>query len=164
MKYVRLSATPRLLQGQLFAGTKSGKRDSAERVSELPVIVSLEIHAGLEQQEIMVDIMKNVWSGLLVDEALSAIAPEERLPSPGELLRKILVKVKYVAPEPCEDGRPALQHVGSSSSTSVSEDDAVHPIGEGKNRTNIKVLDALSRLGVYTRSYHFSNLSQPGEY
>lgn len=127
------------------------------------MIVSLEVHAGLEQQEIMVDIMKEVWSGLLVDEPLSAIAPEEKLPSPGELLRKILVKVKYVAPKPCEDESPALQLVRSSSSSSSLEHDAVRPSDETKKKKKSKVLDALSRLGIYTRSYHFAHLSQPGE-
>ena len=144
-------------------GTKSRERDFAERVSDLPVIVSLEIHAGLEQQEIMVDIMKKVWNGLLVDEPLSAISPEEKLPTPGELLRKILVKVKYVAPKPCEDASSALQLATSNSSTSISEDDAVHP-GDEKKKKKSKVLDGLCRLGVYTRSYHFSSLSQPGEF
>ncbi len=111
----------------------------------------------------MVDIMKEVWSGLLVDEPLSAAEPEEKLPSPGELRRKILVKVKYVAPKPSDDAPPVLQHVRSTSSTSVSEDDAVLPSGENKKRKkSSKMLDALSRLGIYTRSYHFSSLSQPG--
>lgn len=126
------------------------------------MIVSLEIHACLQQQEIMVDIMKDVWRGLLVDEPLDAIAPEEKLPSPGELLRKILVKVKYVAPKAAGEAPAALQLVRSSSSTSISEDDAVHPGGEKKKKS--KVLDALSRLGIYTRSYHFSSLSQPGKF
>ena len=152
----------RLSQGQLTAGTKSREGSPAERVSDLPVIVSLEIHACLEQQEIMVDIMKEVWRDLLVDEPLSAIAPEKELPSPGQLLRKILVKVKYVAPKQYGDAPPALQHVRSSSSTSVSEDDAVR-LGDQKTKKS-KVLDALSRLGIYTRSYHFSSLSQPGEF
>lgn len=155
---------PRLLQGQLSADAESNERDSAERVSDLPVIVSLEIHAGLEQQEIMVDIMKEVWTGLLVDEPLRAIAPEEKLPSPGELLRKILVKVKHVAPKPCENAPSALQRATSSSSTSSSDDDAVYPSDGNKKGKKSKVLDALSRLGIYTRSYHFSSLSQPGEF
>ncbi|KAI9874385.1 MAG: hypothetical protein M1830_009802 [Pleopsidium flavum] len=158
-------AEPRVLHGYTltkevpFREVCAAIGEAAFVTSDLPVIVSLEIHACLQQQEIMVDIMKEVWSGLLVDQPLSGAEPEEKLPSPGELRRKILVKVKYVAPKR-SDAPPALQHVRSTSSSSVSEDDDVLPSGEKKKKSG-KMLDALSRLGIYTRSYHFSKLSQP---
>lgn len=110
----------------------------------------------------MVEIMEEVWAGLLVSQPLSAYAPDQKLPSPGELRRKILVKVKYVAPTPAGDGASALQRARSTSSTSVSEDDISLARSDQKKKKSTKILEALSRLGVYTRSYHFSSLSQPG--
>ncbi len=133
----------------------------AERVSQLPVIVSLEIHAKLEQQEIMVEIMKEVWGDMLVDEPVNAAEPEVKLPAPGELLGKILVKVKHATPQSSDDASATLQTMSSNSSTSSSEI-GVSP--EKKKSKSSKMLDALSRLGVYTKSYHFSNLSQPGKF
>lgn len=64
---------------------------------EGPVIISLECHAGPEQQEKIVKIMREQWGDMLVQ----GIDPEdvETLPSPLELRRKILVKV-FSAPPP----------------------------------------------------------------
>lgn len=129
--------------------------------SDLPVIVSLEVHAGAEQQEIMVDIICQTWKGLLV-----TIPSEEctSLPSPGELRGKILVKVKYAAAKAAKVSTTALQPGGqrrrSLSSSSTSEDQATLR-EDGKKKKKSSIIESLSALGVYTRSYHFKNLSAP---
>jgi phosphatidylinositol phospholipase C, delta len=64
-------------------------RETAFLTTNLPIIVSLEVHADLEQQETMVEIMKEEWKGLLVDEAHESCNPEERLPKLSELLNKV---------------------------------------------------------------------------
>jgi phosphatidylinositol phospholipase C, delta len=64
-------------------------RETAFITTNLPIIVSLEVHADLEQQEIMVQIMKEEWKGLLVDEPQGSCDPEERLPRLDELLNKV---------------------------------------------------------------------------
>jgi hypothetical protein len=69
-------------------------RETAFITTSLPIIVSLEVHANLEQQEVMVNIMKEEWKGLLIDAAHPTCDPEERLPRLEELQKKILVKVK----------------------------------------------------------------------
>jgi hypothetical protein len=129
--------------------------------SDLPVIVSLEVHASPEQQEIMVEIICQAWAGLLV-----TLGGESRtiLPSPEELRRKILVKVKYVAPKSEEDTTKAVQSphppTRSSSSSSVSGDQGVPKVDEeGKQKSSI--IQSLSALGVFLRSYHFKGLSAP---
>ena len=55
-------------------------REAAFVSSDLPIIASLEVHADLDQQEVMVQIMKEEWAGLLIDEAHPECNPEERLP------------------------------------------------------------------------------------
>jgi phosphatidylinositol phospholipase C delta len=64
-------------------------RETAFVTTNLPIIVSLEVHADLEQQETMVEIMKEEWKGLLVDEAHDSCKPDERLPKLSDLLNKV---------------------------------------------------------------------------
>ncbi|ROT37619.1 PLC-like phosphodiesterase [Sodiomyces alkalinus F11] len=69
-------------------------RESAFQTNDLPVIVSLEVHADHQQQELMVDIMKEEWGDLLVDKPFDGVDQRFRVPTLGELRRKILIKVK----------------------------------------------------------------------
>ena len=109
------------------------------------------------------EIMREVWSDMLIDSN-DCERDVEVLPSPDELRNKILVKVKYVPPTSAADnnaGNPPepLEHVVSSGSTSGDESISS---AKGEKKKKSKVVAALSRLGVYTRAYHFSDLSQPG--
>jgi hypothetical protein len=139
-------------------------RDNAFVVSDLPLIVSLEVHCRPDQQEIMVKIIEDTWKGLLVPP------PEEdakSLPAPGDLRHKILVKVKY-AP------KSAAHRVDTNStasrletqSTQGSEEDrtppgtVTDPKGKKKKKPS-KVIEALSKLGIYTRGVSFKSLTQP---
>ncbi|KAG5927663.1 hypothetical protein E4U53_002824, partial [Claviceps sorghi] len=69
-------------------------KESAFENNELPIIISLEVHADWEQQEVMVQIMKEVWQDLLVTEPYEDYDPRFRLPKLQDLQRKILIKVK----------------------------------------------------------------------
>ncbi|KAH7170258.1 PLC-like phosphodiesterase [Dactylonectria macrodidyma] len=150
---------PRVLHGYTltkevtFRSVCVAIRDSAFTASELPVIVSLEVHCGPEQQLAMVRIMKEVWAGMLVPEP--AEEPTS-LPSPGELLRKLIIKVKYVPPgataSPTEDTEeedraPAKAPRGSKTSKAAAKP--------------AKIIQELSRMGVYSRGVSFKTLSQP---
>ncbi|KAI5465510.1 PLC-like phosphodiesterase [Mariannaea sp. PMI_226] len=117
--------------------------------SDLPVIVSLEVHCSSEQQLAMVRIMNEVWGDKLIKELKEDPA---ELPSPAELRNKLLVKVKYVPPgvaavpahESDEDVAPAKM-----------------PSGAKKQSKPAKVIQELSRLGIYARGVSFKNLQQP---
>lgn len=123
------------------------------------MIVSLEIHVSVEQQEIMVEIINETWKGMLVDVPSGN---STKLPSPAELRRKILVKVKYVAPNAMKDSAPALQRARSTSSSESSDSQQTkRDVKKGKERKQSKIIDALSSLGIYTRSYHFKGLREP---
>lgn len=86
---------PRVLHGWTLTSEVSFRdvcktiRETAFQTTNLPLIVSLEVHACLEQQEIMVEIMKEEWNGLLIDEAHPACNPAERLPYLNELFNKV---------------------------------------------------------------------------
>ena len=136
--------------------------------SDLPVIVSLEVHAGAEQQEIMVEIMKSVWRDFLIPPPLSDCTA---LPSPDSLRRKILVKVKYTDPKKAaaklHHGKEATsldlrsKSTGASSS-SASENDEAHAADDSKKKKKkSSIVPSLSALGIYTRAYHFKSLTAP---
>lgn len=149
---------PRVLHGYTltrevsFRAVCSAIKQYAFAVTDLPLIVSLEVHAGAQQQEIMVQIMKHEWQGLLLEP------PDEEakvLPAPAELRRMILVKVKY-APPGKEVAAVSDDDVSTSGSGQVAPEAAAK-----KTKKPSKIIHALSALGVYTRAVSFKSLSQP---
>lgn len=150
---------PRVLHGYTltqpitFRAVCNAIRESAFVSTELPLIVSLEVHASPPQQEIMVQIMKEAWSSLLVN--LTAESQRDSLPSPESLKRRILIKVKW-SPITDESSVP-IEPVKSNTTDASLEDGG--PPSPGKKVK--KVLTALSELGVYTRAYTFKAFSQP---
>jgi hypothetical protein len=163
---------PRVLHGYTLTKEVSFRdvceaiRDNAFVSTDLPLIVSLEVHCRAEQQEIMVKIIEDTWKGLLLP------SPEDdakALPAPGDLRHKILVKVKY-APK---DGTHKVETDASSTkldteSTRGSEEDnasadmASSAKGNNtKKKKPSKVIEALSKLGIYTRGVSFKSLTQP---
>ncbi|KAI5296315.1 hypothetical protein KEM52_004207 [Ascosphaera acerosa] len=149
-------------------------RDNAFTTSDLPVVVSLEVHAHHEQQRMMVQIMAEVWKDYLVSvpestrEALSRGDPIE-LPSPEQLRRKILIKVKS-SQVPEEDRALAsnadpvdgevleLRPCDSTSSTSI--DRSILGDKGGKRVPTPKIIEELSALGIYTTAYSFKGLDK----
>ncbi|KAK7549668.1 PLC-like phosphodiesterase [Phyllosticta paracitricarpa] len=141
-------------------------RDYAFVSSQLPVIVSLEVHTSPEQQESMVDIMLETWKDYLIHNISDADweVPEKlRLPTLRELLHKILVKVKYspvkrdAGAEAQENETEELQKLETAASSSSS--DEASP--EQKKKPKAKIIQALSKLGVYTRGCHFNGFTSP---
>jgi len=129
-------------------------REKAFLTSQLPIIISLEVHADVEQQEVMVDIMQEEWKGFLVDQAHETCNPDERLPRLEELLNKILIKVKKAAPDPKDlppatNLAPASSNCDGDSGNSGSEDE------RGNTKKKVKICERLSNLGIYTHSEHF---------
>ncbi|KAF2270492.1 PLC-like phosphodiesterase [Lojkania enalia] len=167
-------AEPRVLHGYTltkdtpFRAVCATIRDYAFVTSNLPVIVSLEVHTSPEQQDIMVEIMTEYWKGMLVDLDPSQHSDSLELPKLKDMKNKILVKVKYTPPKPTTQVQPAtlqapaepVKPIASASTTSSSSEDV--PETEKKpSAPKPKITEALSRLGVYTRAYHFKSLDQP---
>jgi hypothetical protein len=153
-----MHAEPRVLHG--FTMTKEVSfRDVCETVqeyafatSEMPLIVSLEVHCSPLQQNIMVDIMKETWGEHLLEEPETESDPAH-LPSPHELRKKILIKVKYV-PE------------GKAANEASDDDSMLEVVTEGgKKKTKKvkapKITPRLSRLGIHTRGISFKSLDEP---
>ena len=112
----------------------------------------------------MVEIMQKVWRDYLLDFTRFATGSEPQydsapLPSPDQLRKKILIKVKYTPPEKAVKAVEQGEKVDSESS---EESDAAETETEAKDKRQKKkkMLDELSLLGVYTRSFHFKNFLQ----
>lgn len=153
-------AEPRVLHGYTvtkeipFRKVCETIRDYAFRTTALPLIVSLEIHTSHGQQEIMVEIMKDLWGSYLVD--LDAGADQMTpLPTLNSLRRKILIKVKYSPPN--KAAATAATKPTETAEPNSSEDEAqTDAVKRGK------IIEALGAMGVYTRSCHFKGFDQPG--
>lgn len=61
--------------------------------SPYPVIISAEIHAGVQQQEQLANIMSAVFGDALIKAPIDLQRTFERLPSPEALKGKVLLKV-----------------------------------------------------------------------
>ncbi|KAB5547204.1 putative PI-specific phospholipase C group protein [Coniochaeta sp. 2T2.1] len=139
---------------------KAVKNSAFSDNNHLPIIVSLEVHARSEQQEIMVDIMKEEWAGYLLDEPLNGCDPLERQPRLEELLDKILVKVK----RPTTKSTVSTPKIGTLTVPSQYDDDLSPSDDERCERTGEKrtpICEKLAALAIYTHSEHFKALGTP---
>ncbi|KAJ5970925.1 uncharacterized protein N7479_000843 [Penicillium vulpinum] len=137
-----------LTKGTTFREICHAIRESAFVASDLPLVISLEVHASLEQQQTMVDIMLETWKGLLVE----APPDDGKLPSLAELKRKILIKSKCV-PRTGEDEKTEGEALTPQKSDDTSS-------GQQSTKPS-KILEALANMAVYTRAYHFKHFDQP---
>ncbi|OAA58588.1 phospholipase c [Niveomyces insectorum RCEF 264] len=166
---------PRVLHGHTltkevpFRDVCAAIRAHAFRTTDLPLIVSLEVHCNGQQQDVMVQIMEQEWPGLLLAPPAQVAVT---LPAPGSLRNKILVKVKYVPPPPPNDtaggtgADPAVQKaapgLAGSTITTTTTTTTTATAAAGKAKTKAaKIIAALSRLGIYTQSVSFKSLFQP---
>jgi phosphatidylinositol phospholipase C, delta len=135
-------------------------KDSAFADNPLPIIVSLEVHADTDQQDVMVRIMKEEWGDLLLDKALENYDPRLSLPTLMDLQNKILVKVKR--------SKTGAHLIGTSNSLGVPllkfETDngpGSPPLGSDdadKSGRRLRIAESLSSLAIYTHSEHFRTL------
>jgi hypothetical protein len=167
---------PRVLHGHTLTKEVSFRdvchaiRDSAFLESDLPLIVSLEVHAGLDQQQTMVEIMRDAWKDLLVD--INTIANGSTvdcaLPRLQDLKRKILIKVKWAPP-----GLKAADNMEQKDAIIEAERDLKNAELDDENSLSMKqsaptkqkpskIFQGLSELAIYTKAYHFSHFNQEG--
>ncbi|GIC86728.1 putative phosphoinositide-specific phospholipase C [Aspergillus udagawae] len=146
-----------LTKGTTFRDVCYAIRDSAFVASDLPVIVSLEVHACIEQQATMVEIMEEAWKGMLIE-----VTPEleaTQAPPPLETLkRKILIKVKWVPAT--GDGQGEAQEDDRTDKPDTPP--SLNQDGEhAPPKKPSKVLHSLSRLAVFTKGFSFHQFAQP---
>ncbi|KAI0172522.1 PLC-like phosphodiesterase [Hypoxylon sp. FL1284] len=136
-------------------------REVAFETTNLPIIISLEVHADQEQQEAMVSIMKEEWAGILVEKPYDT-CPSGRMPRLEELLGKILIKVKKASPtlETAATMSTLSPNTTVDDDASGSEDDRPHATS-GTKKPKVPICEKLSALAIYTHSEHFTNFESP---
>jgi hypothetical protein len=125
-------------------------RETAFETNPLPIIVSLEVGASREQQELMVQIMKEEWGDLLLDKPLEGCDPRERQPKLEELYYKILIKVKRL-----EDKCKVVDDA-------KVKGEAVD-VDRGRSRgiairAKPPICESLAALAIYTHSEHYDDV------
>ncbi|KAI9374742.1 PLC-like phosphodiesterase [Aspergillus egyptiacus] len=148
-----------LTKGTTFREVCYAIRDSAFVVSDLPVIVSLEVHASFEQQETMVEIIEDAFKGLLI-EVTPEMEAMEVMPPLGDLKRKILVKVKWVPPNDEGQEDDGDDRVDDLEQLAQADSGSAQPAAQPSKKTP-KIIQALSRHAIFTKGFSFKQFSQP---
>ncbi|KAH6916918.1 1-phosphatidylinositol-4,5-bisphosphate phosphodiesterase 1 [Coprinopsis sp. MPI-PUGE-AT-0042] len=152
--------------------------------SPYPLLVSAEVHCGLEQQDKMVDIMNEVFGESLIQAPVEGRPQLTHLPSPEDLKHKILLKAKnlYVVDQlakvQAEKAEAKAILEAEPSSTSSSDDGPGGIIGlktkwrkmRGKDpsatssKPKVKMSFRLASLLVYTIGVKCHGLHSDVEY
>ncbi|XP_068557924.1 1-phosphatidylinositol 4,5-bisphosphate phosphodiesterase delta-1-like isoform X1 [Cebidichthys violaceus] len=142
----------------LFKDAIKAIKEYAFKTSDYPVILSLENHCSVEQQEVMAHHMSSILGSALVTSPLGDGMPTD-FPSPEELKGKFLIKGKRLnkleasfAPE-----------AAAADDTDVTEEDESDNEDEDeqkeeekrKAKKKLKLAKELSDMVVYCKSVHF---------
>uniref|UniRef100_A0A665SZR8 Phosphoinositide phospholipase C n=1 Tax=Echeneis naucrates TaxID=173247 RepID=A0A665SZR8_ECHNA len=146
----------------LFKDVVSAVGKYAFKVSEYPVILSIENHCGVEQQRVMAQHLNHILGDKLLKSTLDGKAPI-RLPSPEDLKGKILVKAKKIGGlEESFNGTAEDSLTGEFSDEDEMaeiEEDNLHResvlrrVKKSKQRLSKELSDCV----VYCKSVHFSS-------
>ncbi|KAJ0070554.1 hypothetical protein NL108_015871, partial [Boleophthalmus pectinirostris] len=140
----------------LFRDVISTLKEYAFKASEFPVILSLENHCGVEQQNVMARHLKSILGESLQSSLITAEEPE-LLPSPQDLKGKILLKAKKLGGLEQRSDEALTDEVSDEEENGELERESVEDLTkeENMNKQKSKVSRELSDLVVYCRSVHF---------
>ncbi|KAJ2162819.1 1-phosphatidylinositol 4,5-bisphosphate phosphodiesterase delta-1 [Coemansia sp. RSA 552] len=132
-------------------------------VSPYPVILSLETHCSLVQQARMASILKKHLGAMLVVEPIGGEGIESVLPSPSQLMNRIIVKNKVL--DASSAGSNSSSSTRPVSLPSSSKSSRVGPPANVSPRPSVsqmrrKVAPELSGLIVYCKAGHFEGLDE----
>uniref|UniRef100_UPI0037E72DD9 1-phosphatidylinositol 4,5-bisphosphate phosphodiesterase delta-1-like isoform X2 n=1 Tax=Semicossyphus pulcher TaxID=241346 RepID=UPI0037E72DD9 len=140
----------------LFKDAIKAIKEYAFKASDYPVILSLENHCSVEQQEVMAQHLSSILGSALVNSPLGDGMPKE-FPSPEELKGKFLIKGKRLnkletmfAPEASADDDTDVTEEEESNDDNEEEEQE-----QEKPKKKLKLAKALSDMVIYCKSVHF---------
>lgn len=145
---------PMIYHGKTFT-SKVAVREVCEAIakyafvtSPYPVIISAEIHCSVPQQEMMVEVMRDVFQDALVSAPVEGRMTLESLPSPEHLKGKVLLKAKNLHVSENDSLRTTEVSVDpESSSTETSTDsDIVQDIRDERIKPRVLEMDAINEV------------------
>ncbi|KAF9145806.1 Phospholipase C [Linnemannia schmuckeri] len=125
--------------------------------SPYPLILSLEIHCDLDQQDIMANIMRTKLGSWLVVAPLDS--ENVTLPSPDDLQFKILIKSKVLPPDATSQ---EFSTDTESESERESESDSESVKKPKTKSKKVRIARALSNITIYCQSRHFPGFTHDG--
>ncbi|XP_074545481.1 1-phosphatidylinositol 4,5-bisphosphate phosphodiesterase delta-1-like isoform X2 [Halichoeres trimaculatus] len=138
----------------LFKDAIKAIKEYAFKTSDYPVILSLENHCSVEQQEVMAQHMSSILGSALVTSPLGEGMPTE-FPSPEELRGKFLIKGKRLnkleatfAPEEAAAEDTDVTEEEESNDEEKEEE-------QSKTKKKLKLAKSLSNMVIYCKSVHF---------
>ncbi|KAM5153035.1 1-phosphatidylinositol 4,5-bisphosphate phosphodiesterase delta-4 [Mantella aurantiaca] len=145
----------------LFRDVMSAINKYAFRASELPVILSLENHCSVEQQDTMAQHLKSILGEKLVTSTMDGRIPV-RLPSPEELRGKILLKGKKIGGlEDCLEEQSEDSYIGDVSEEEdnggVEEENSRNEDKRTPKKSKDRLSQALSDCIIYCKSVQFES-------
>ncbi|XP_068185879.1 1-phosphatidylinositol 4,5-bisphosphate phosphodiesterase delta-4 isoform X2 [Antennarius striatus] len=144
----------------LFRDVVSTLKDYAFKVSDFPVILSLENHCGVEQQTVMAQHLRQILGDILLTNLLDGLIPPQ-LPSPQELRGKILLKAKKIGglgggrDETLTDEVSDEDEMANDAESTSTEEPPAESLNANAKKSKSKLSRELSDLVVYCKSIHF---------
>ncbi|XP_041660092.1 1-phosphatidylinositol 4,5-bisphosphate phosphodiesterase delta-1-like isoform X2 [Cheilinus undulatus] len=145
----------------LFKDVIKAIKEYAFKTSDYPVILSLENHCSVEQQEVMAQHMSSILGSALVTSPLGEGMPAD-FPSPEELRGKFLIKGKRLnkleatfAPEAAAaDDTDVTEEEESNDDEKEKEEEEEEE--KHKKKKKLKLAKSLSDMVIYCKSVHFN--------
>ncbi|XP_077412514.1 1-phosphatidylinositol 4,5-bisphosphate phosphodiesterase delta-1b isoform X2 [Vanacampus margaritifer] len=138
----------------LFKDAIKAIKEYAFKTSEYPVILSLENHCSVEQQEVMARHTSSILGSALVTSPLGDGMPAN-FPSPEELKGKFLIKAKKLNKLEATFAPDAAAGDESEVTEEEESDDEDEPEEETKKK-KLKLAKELSDMVIYCKSVHFN--------
>ncbi|XP_056451897.1 1-phosphatidylinositol 4,5-bisphosphate phosphodiesterase delta-1b isoform X2 [Gadus chalcogrammus] len=146
----------------LFKDAIQAIHEYAFKTSEYPVILSLENHCSVEQQQVMAQHMSSILGPALLTQPLGDTMPT-CFPSPEDLKRRFIIKGKRLNKlEAAFSPEAAADTADCESVSEDSEEDEKEEAEEEerkKNKKKLKLAKELSDMVVYCKSVHFNGFA-----
>uniref|UniRef100_A0A8C5HCQ7 Phosphoinositide phospholipase C n=1 Tax=Gouania willdenowi TaxID=441366 RepID=A0A8C5HCQ7_GOUWI len=137
----------------LFKDIITTLKEYAFKVSDFPVILSVENHCSVEQQTVMAQHLRQILGDMLLTCVLNGQIPEQ-LPSPQDLKGRILLKAKKIGDvEGCMD--ETLTEFSDEEEMTNGDSDSPTKENPSADKKPEKLSRELSDLVVYCKSVHF---------
>lgn len=116
--------------------------------SPYPIIISAEIHCSVPQQEIMVEVMCDVFQDALVSVPVEGRPTLEVLPSPEHLKGKVLLKAKnlYLSENESIHTKEVSLDMESSSTETSTDSDIVQDIKDERIKPKVFEMDPINEV------------------
>uniref|UniRef100_A0A669F8I1 Phosphoinositide phospholipase C n=1 Tax=Oreochromis niloticus TaxID=8128 RepID=A0A669F8I1_ORENI len=136
----------------LFKDVIKAISEHAFKTSQYPVILSLENHCSVEQQEVMARHMSSILGSALITSPLSDGMPTN-FPSPEELKGKFLIKGKRL--NKLED--TFAEAAADDNDVTEEEESNDEDAQKEKSTKVLKLAKELSDMVIYFKSVHFNS-------